>query len=199
MSNGDVNGHSRRRFLIGATSVVGGVAVVGAAVPFVASWQPSEKAKAAGAPVKADVSKLEDGQQMTVGWRGKPVWVVRRTDQMLDSIKKMNGRVADPNSEKPQQPTYIKGIYRAIKPHVSVLIGICTHLGCVPNYRPQVHPEDLKGLDWLGGFFCPCHGSKYDLAGRVWKDQPAPLNLEVPPYHFADDNTLVIGVDPEKA
>lgn len=198
MSNGDVN-QGRRRFLIGATSVVGGVGVVGAAVPFVASWEPSAKAEAAGAPVKIDISKVDDGQQVTVAWRGKPVWIIRRTDAMLENIKKMNDRVADPESKKPQQPPYITGIYRSLKPHVSVLVGICTHLGCVPNYRPEVHPDDLKGLDWIGGFFCPCHGSKYDLAGRVWIDQPAPLNLEVPPYHFEGEDTIVVGVDPEKA
>ncbi|WP_097460969.1 ubiquinol-cytochrome c reductase iron-sulfur subunit [Mangrovitalea sediminis] len=198
MSNGDVN-QGRRRFLIGATSVVGGVGVVGAAVPFVASWEPSAKAEAAGAPVKFNISKIEEGQQATVAWRGKPVWVVRRSDAMLANIKKMNDRVADPESKNPQQPPYITGIYRSIKPHISVLVGICTHLGCVPNYRPEVHPDDLKGLDWVGGYYCPCHGSKYDLAGRVWINQPAPLNLEVPPYHFVGEDTIVVGVDPEKA
>ncbi|MFE8072787.1 ubiquinol-cytochrome c reductase iron-sulfur subunit [Marinobacteraceae bacterium S3BR75-40.1] len=197
MSNGDVN-QSRRRFLIGATSVVGGVGVVGAAVPFVSSWNPSAKAEAAGAPVKVDISKVEPGQQITVSWRGKPVWIVRRTDRMLEDIKKMNDRVADPESKEPQQPPYIDGIYRAVKPEYAVLVGICTHLGCVPSYRPEVAPEDL-GEDWLGGFFCPCHGSKYDLAGRVFKNQPAPLNLEVPPQRYEGESTLVVGLDPEGA
>ncbi|AOY88766.1 ubiquinol-cytochrome c reductase iron-sulfur subunit [Marinobacter salinus] len=197
MSNGDVS-QGRRRFLIGATSVVGGVGVVGAAVPFVASWNPSAKAEAAGAPVTVNISKIEPGQQITVSWRGKPVWIVRRTDQMLENIDKLNDQVKDPQSEEPQQPQYIEGAYRAIKPEIAVLVGLCTHLGCVPSYRPEVAPADL-GKDWLGGFFCPCHGSHYDLAGRVYQAQPAPLNLEVPPYRFDDDVTLTIGLDPEAA
>ncbi len=197
MSNGDVNA-SRRRFLIGATSVVGGVGAVGAAVPFVASWNPSAKAKAAGAPVRANISKIQPGQQMTVEWRGKPVWVVRRTKEMLDSIEKMNDKVLDPESQEPQQPEYIKGVYRASRPEFAVLVGICTHLGCSPQYRPDVAPADL-GSDWFGGFFCPCHGSKFDLSGRVYKGVPAPLNLEVPPYKYIDDNTIIVGVDEETA
>ncbi|EMP57492.1 ubiquinol-cytochrome c reductase iron-sulfur subunit [Marinobacter koreensis] len=197
MNNGDVS-QGRRRFLIGATSVVGGVGVVGAAVPFVASWNPSAKAEAAGAPVTVNISKIEPGQQITVEWRGKPVWVVRRTPEMLENIKKMNDEVKDPESKEPQQPSYIEGIYRSLKPEIVVLVGICTHLGCVPTYRPEVAPEDL-GEDWLGGFFCPCHGSHYDLAGRVWQAQPAPLNLEVPPYRYDDESTLTIGLDPEAA
>ncbi|EON91364.1 ubiquinol-cytochrome c reductase iron-sulfur subunit [Marinobacter lipolyticus SM19] len=197
MSNGDVS-QGRRRFLIGATSVVGGVGVVGAAVPFVASWNPSAKAEAAGAPVTVNVSKIEPGQQITAEWRGKPVWIVRRTEQMLENIEKLNDEVKDPQSEAPQQPQYIEGIYRSIKPEFAVIVGLCTHLGCVPSYRPEVAPADL-GEDWLGGFFCPCHGSHYDLAGRVYQAQPAPLNLEVPPYRFDDDATLTIGLDPEAA
>ena len=197
MNNGDVS-QGRRRFLIGATSVVGGVGVVGAAVPFVASWNPSAKAEAAGAPVTVNISKIEPGQQITVSWRGKPVWIVRRTEQMLENIDKLTDRVKDPQSEEPQQPPYIEGAYRAIKPDIAVLVGLCTHLGCVPSYRPEVAPADL-GPDWLGGFFCPCHGSHYDLAGRVYRAQPAPLNLEVPPYRFDDDVTLTIGLDPEAA
>src|SRR5690554_82275 len=197
MNNGDVR-QGRRRFLIGATSVVGGVGVVGAAVPFVASWNPSAKAEAAGAPVTVNISKIEPGQQITVAWRGKPVWIVRRTEQMLESIKKLNDKVKDPNSEEPQQPPYITGIYRSIKPEIVVLVGICTHLGCVPSYRPEVAPADL-GKDWLGGFFCPCHGTHYDMAGRVYDAQPAPLNLEVPPYRYDNDVTLTIGLDPEAA
>jgi len=197
MSNGDVS-QGRRRFLIGATSVVGGVGVVGAAVPFVASWNPSAKAEAAGAPVTVNISKIEPGQQITVEWRGKPVWVVRRTKEMLEGIESLNDRMKDPESEEPQQPAYIKGAYRAINPEFAVLVGICTHLGCVPSYRPEVAPADL-GADWKGGFFCPCHGSHYDLSGRVYDAQPAPLNLEVPPYRFDDDATLTIGLDPEAA
>ncbi|WP_166251986.1 ubiquinol-cytochrome c reductase iron-sulfur subunit [Marinobacter salicampi] len=196
MNNGDVS-QSRRRFLIGATSVVGGVGVVGAAVPFVASWNPSAKAKAAGAPVTVNISKIEPGQQITVEWRGKPVWVVRRTEEMLEGIEKLNDRVRDPQSEDTaQQPAYIEGIYRSIKDEYAVLVGICTHLGCSPNYRPEVAPSDL-GEEWLGGFYCACHGSRYDMAGRVYSNQPAPSNLEVPPYRYDSDDTLTVGLDPE--
>lgn len=197
MNNGDVS-QSRRRFLIGATSVVGGVGVVGAAVPFVASWNPSAKAEAAGAPVTVNISKIEPGQQITVAWRGKPVWIVRRTEEMLANIKKLNDRVKDPQSKDADQPDYIEGIYRSLKDEFVVLVGICTHLGCVPTFRPEVAPADV-GDDWLGGFICACHGSRYDLAGRVFQNQPAPANLEVPPYRYDDDNTIVVGLDPEAA
>ena len=197
MSNGDVS-QGRRRFLIGATSVVGGVGVVGAAVPFLGSWNPSAKAEAAGAPVTVNISKIEPGQQITVEWRGQPVWIIRRTDEMNENIEKLNDRVKDPNSEVPQQPEYIDGILRSLKPEFAVLVGLCTHLGCVPSYRPEVAPADL-GDAWLGGLFCPCHGSRYDMAGRVYEAQPAPTNLVVPPYRFDDDSTLTIGLDPEAA
>lgn len=197
MSNDGVN-KGRRRFLLGATSAVGAVGVVGVAVPFVASWNPSAKARAAGAPVKADISKLQPGQQMTIEWRGKPVWVVYRTPEMQANIAKLSDAVADPQSQVPQQPTYVKGVLRSIKPQYAVMIGICTHLGCSPTYRPEVGPADL-GSDWLGGFFCPCHGSRFDLAGRVFKGVPAPVNLEVPPYKYETDAVLVIGVDQEGA
>jgi ubiquinol-cytochrome c reductase iron-sulfur subunit len=197
MKNGDVS-QGRRRFLIGATSVVGGVGVVGAAVPFVASWNPSAKAEAAGAPVTVNISKIEPGQQITVSWRGMPVWLIRRTEDMVGSIEKLNDKVSDPQSEAPQQPPYIDGILRSLKPELAVLVGLCTHLGCVPSYRPEVAPADL-GDEWLGGLFCPCHGSRYDMAGRVYKSQPAPLNLQVPPYRYDDDATLTIGLDPEAA
>ncbi|SEG70992.1 ubiquinol-cytochrome c reductase iron-sulfur subunit [Marinobacterium lutimaris] len=196
MSNDGVN-KGRRRLLIGATSAVGAVGAVGAAVPFVASWNPSAKAKAAGAPAKADISKLEPGQQMIVEWRGKPVWVVRRGPDALANLEKLNDRLADPTSEKPQQPDYIPNTpARAIRPEIAVMVGICTHLGCSPTYRPEVAPEDL-GPEWLGGFFCPCHGSKFDLSGRVFKGVPAPTNLVIPPHMYEDDNTLVVGVDQE--
>ena len=135
---------------------------------------------------------------MTVEWRGKPVWVIRRTEEMLDRIEQLNDLVRDPQSEEPQQPAYIDGIYRSIKDEYAVLVGICTHLGCSPKFRPEVAPADL-GEEWLGGFYCACHGTRYDLAGRVYNNQPAPLNLEVPPYRYEDDNTLVIGLDPETA
>ena len=197
MNNGDVS-QGRRRFLIGATSVVGGVGVVGAAVPFLGSWNPSAKAEAAGAPVTVNISKIEPGQQITVEWRGQPVWIIRRTDEMNENIEKLNDRVKDPNSEVPQQPEYIDGILRSLKPEFAVLVGLCTHLGCVPSYRPEVAPADL-GDEWLGGLFCPCHGSRYDMAGRVYEAQPAPTNFVVPPYRFDDDSTLTIGLDPEAA
>ncbi|OOV88441.1 ubiquinol-cytochrome c reductase iron-sulfur subunit [Oceanospirillum linum] len=197
MSNDGVN-KGRRRFLLGATSAVGAVGVVGVAVPFVASWNPSAKARAAGAPAKADISKLQPGQQMTIEWRGKPVWVINRTPEMMANLEKLNDQVADPNSEVPQQPEYITGVLRSIKPEYAVMIGICTHLGCSPTYRPEVAPADL-GEDWLGGFFCPCHGSRFDLSGRVYKGVPAPVNLEVPPYKYESDDIIVIGVDQEKA
>lgn len=197
MSEDDVN-LGRRRFLVGATSVVGGVGVIGAAVPFVASWNPSAKAKAAGAPVKANISKLEPGQRMTVEWRGKPVWILRRTKEMLDNIEKIGDRMRDPESAEPQQPAYVKGIFRATRPEIAVIVGICTHLGCSPQFVPDMVPQEFDA-EWVGGFFCPCHGSKFDLAGRVYQGVPAPKNLEVPPYKYIDDNNIIIGVDEEAA
>ncbi len=197
MSDGDVNA-GRRRFLIGATSAVGGVGVIGAAVPFVASWNPSAKAKAAGAPVKANIAKLEPGQRMTVEWRGKPVWILRRTQEMLDNLDKIADRLRDPEANEPMQPGYIKGVYRSSKPEIAVIIGICTHLGCSPQFVPDMTPQEFDA-DWVGGFFCPCHGSRFDLAGRVYKGVPAPVNLEVPPYKYLDDDNIMIGVDEEAA
>jgi ubiquinol-cytochrome c reductase iron-sulfur subunit len=197
MKNGDVS-YSRRRFLVGATAAVGGVGLVGAAVPFVASWNPSAKAEAAGAPVTVNIEKVEPGQQITVAWRGKPVWIIRRTQEMLDNIEKLSDQMKDPRSESAQQPTYANDVFRSIKSEFAVLVGLCTHLGCVPSYRPEVAPSDL-GEEWLGGLFCPCHGSRYDMAGRVYDAQPAPLNLVVPPYRYDDDTTLTLGLDPEVA
>lgn len=198
MSTEGVN-NGRRRFLVASTSAIGAVGAVGAAVPFVASWNPSAKAKAAGAPVRADISKLEPGQQMIVEWRGKPVWVVRRTEEALANLEKLNDKVADPASDKPQQPDYIpKTAQRSLKPEIAVMTGICTHLGCSPTYRPEVAPADL-GAEWLGGFFCPCHGSRFDLSGRVFKGVPAPTNLVIPPHSYEGDNVIVIGVDQENA
>jgi len=196
--NQDGVNKGRRRLLIGATSAVGAVGAVGVAVPFVASWNPSAKAKAAGAPVKADISKLEPGQQMIVEWRGQPVWIIRRTEEVLNNIEKLNDTVSDPNSEVPQQPEYVTGVNRSIKPEILVLVGICTHLGCSPKYRPEISPADL-GEDWLGGFFCPCHGSRFDLSGRVYKGVPAPTNLKVPPHSYLSDNVILVGVDQESA
>jgi len=198
VSNQGVN-KGRRQFLTAATSVVGAAGVVGVAVPFVASWNPSAKAKAAGAPVKADISKLEPGQMVVVEWRGKPVYVVRRTQEALDSLAKDAAILRDPESKESVQPGYVDPVQRSIKPEYLVLLGLCTHLGCAPKYRPDVGAADLGGDQWLGGFFCPCHGSKFDLAGRVFQGVPAPLNLEVPPHKYEGDKVLVIGVDQETA
>lgn len=198
MADNGVN-KGRRRFLVGATTVVGAVGAVGVAVPFVASWQPSAKARAAGAPVEADVSKLESGQQMTVEWRGKPVWVVRRDDAMIAKLRSIDSsRLRDPESAAPQQPSYVDPELRSIKPEVLVLVGICTHLGCSPTFRPEPGAADLGG-DWPGGYFCPCHGSRFDMAGRVFTGVPAPLNLEVPPHRYDNDNIIVVGEDEEAA
>ncbi|KJH80029.1 ubiquinol-cytochrome c reductase iron-sulfur subunit [Pseudomonas sp. KSR10] len=197
MSNDGVNA-GRRRFLVAATSVVGAAGAVGAAVPFVGSWFPSAKAKAAGAPVKVNISKIEPGQQMVAEWRGQPVFIVRRTEEALANLDKLTDTVADPKSEASEQPAYVDPVVRSIKPEVLILVGLCTHLGCSPSFRPEVAAPDL-GADWLGGYFCPCHGSKYDMAGRVYKGQPAPLNLPVPPHSYETDSLVVIGVDQENA
>jgi ubiquinol-cytochrome c reductase iron-sulfur subunit len=189
----------RRRFLTTATSVVGVAGAVGIATPFLGSWQPSAKAKAAGAPVKADISKLEPGQMIVVEWRGKPVYVVNRTQEMLDNLPRLNDDLKDPDSAISQQPTYISGVDRALRPELLVVEGLCTHLGCAPKYRPEVGAADLGGDAWLGGFFCPCHGSKFDLSGRVYAGVPASTNLVVPPYSFESDRVLVIGIDAEAA
>jgi len=184
----------KRRMLINATSVVGGAGVAVALIPFVSSMSPSAKAKAAGAPVEANISKLEPGQRLTVEWRGKPVWVVRRTEKVLSELPSLDEGLRDPASEVvSQQPTYAQNAYRSIKSEYSILVGICTHLGCSPKYRPDVAPADL-GADWKGGFFCPCHGSKFDLAGRVYKGVPAPTNLVVPPHKYLSDALVLIGV-----
>lgn len=196
MSDDGVN-QGRRRVLTALTSAVGAAGVVGAAVPFVGSWNPSAKAKAAGAPVTVNIGKLEPGQMVTVEWRGKPVYVFRRTEQALQSLSKVEDRLRDPGSEKSDQPEYAKNEHRSIKEEFGVLLGLCTHLGCAPTFRPEVGAEDLGGESWLGGFFCACHGSKFDLAGRVFQGVPAPLNLEVPPYKFETDDILVIGEDME--
>ena len=189
----------RRRFLTLTTSVVGAVGAGFAAVPFIASLPPSERAKALGAPVTIDIGKMEPGQQVVAVWRRQPVWVIRRTPAMLASLDKVVGQLADPESEVPQQPDYARGAARAIKPEYMVLKGICTHLGCSPKFRPEFPAPEIAA-DWQGGFFCPCHGSKFDLSGRVYKGVPAPTNLPVPPHRYADDRTLVIGEDqPEGA
>ncbi len=183
-----------RRNLVIATCAAGGAAGVAAAVPFAASWMPSERAKAAGAPVEIDISKLEPGQLMTVEWRSKPVWIMRRTKEMLASLKSIDAKVSDPNSEVPQQPEYAKNESRSIKPELLVLVGICTHLGCSPQSK-SVEDKGEMGADWAGGFLCPCHGSKFDLAGRVYKGAPAPVNLEVPQHTYLSDTRILIGTD----
>ena len=186
-----------RRNLIVATSVVGGAASLGAAVPFVASMWPSERAKAAGAPVDIDISRLAPGELGVFEWRGKPVWIMKRTQEMLQAIKQADGKVTDPNSKVDQQPGYAKNEFRSAKPDLMVLVGVCTHLGCSPKLKSAEDKAEM-GADWGGGFYCPCHGSKFDLAGRVYKGSPAPINLEVPPYAYLSDSTLVIGEDKEK-
>ncbi len=184
----------KRRFLTATTSVIGAVGVVGVAVPFIASWQPSTRAKAAGAPVEADISKLGPGELLRVKWRGKPVWILRRTEKNLEDLKTLDTKLADPASDMPQQPDYAKNPHRSRKPEIWVAVGICTHLGCSPTYRPDVAPDDL-GPAWVGGFYCACHGSRFDLAGRVFSGVPAPTNLVIPPYQFLDDNTVLVGDD----
>jgi len=185
---------SRRRFLVVATSAVGAVGAAGVAVPFIGSMWPSARTAAAGAPVEADFSKLEPGAMMTVEYRGKPIWLVRRTEKTLKELPELNSQLRDPDSEAPQQPGYAQNPNRSIKPELLVLTGICTHLGCSPSYRPEIAPADL-GQAWRGGFFCPCHGSRFDLAGRVYSGVPAPTNLEVPKHVYLSDTRLLIGED----
>lgn len=198
MSSDGVNS-GRRKFLTAATSAVGAAGAVGILTPFVGSWNPSAKAKAAGAPVKADISKLEPGQMVIVEWRGKPVYVVNRSAAQLADLPKLNDQLKDPDSTISVQPDYITGDDRALRPELLVVVGLCTHLGCAPKFRPEVGAADLGGDEWFGGFFCPCHGSKFDLSGRVYAGVPASANLDVPPYSFEGDNILVIGVDAETA
>ena len=191
MSNTPVD-NGRRRFLTISTSVVGGVGVAGAAVPFIASWNPSAKAKAAGAPVEVNISKLQVGQLIRAEYRGKPVYIVKRTKEILANLAKVEGELRDPNSEEAQQPSYATNQHRSINPEILVAEGVCTHLGCAPTYYKGNFSEQVEGIDY--GFFCPCHGSKFDMAGRVFQSVPAPLNLVVPEHSFLDENTLLIGV-----
>jgi len=197
MSDREVDA-SKRGFLITATGVVGGVAAAATAVPFAGSMLPSERAKAAGAPTEVDISKLAPGEMKIVEWRGKPVFVINRTKEMFDGIVKNDGRVSDPKSEVPMQPAYAKNEYRSIKPEIVVMEGVCSHLGCSPQFKSDEAKMDM-GQDWTGGFFCPCHGSKFDLAGRVFEGSPAPVNLRVPPYKFAGDTKIIIGDDSKGA
>ncbi|GAB2494086.1 ubiquinol-cytochrome c reductase iron-sulfur subunit [Pseudoxanthomonas sangjuensis] len=179
--------------------MVGAVGAGFAAVPFIKSWNPSARAKLAGAPVVADISGLQEGQRLILEWRGQPIWIVKRSKAILDALPTLDGRLRDPESKNTeQQPSYIKGETRSIKPEISVLIGVCTHLGCSPEMVAEIRPEPYDP-NWKGGYFCPCHKSRFDMAGRVFQGVPAPLNLAVPPHHYADDNTIVIGVDPEGA
>ena len=200
MANEEVN-TGRRRFLTATTAVVGAVGVGFAAVPFLASWKPSARAQVAGAPVDVNIAKLENepGMRMIVQWRGKPVWIFKRTPEQLAALPTLDDRLRDPKSDNPDQtPACAKNEARAIKPDIAVIVGICTHLGCVPGYVPEMLPQPFDA-QWKGGFYCPCHQSRFDLAGRVFQGVPAPSNLEVPPYHFIDDTHLVVGVAPEGA
>jgi ubiquinol-cytochrome c reductase iron-sulfur subunit len=194
MSNAPLNS-GRRRFLTATTAVVGGLGAAAVAVPFIKSWNPSEKAKAAGAPVEVDISKLEDGQMVRVEWRGKPVWVVRRAESVVSALKDADNQLRDPSSNEEQQPAYAQNEYRSIKPEYFVAVGICTHLGCSPTYLPDSFSEQVKGIS--SGFFCPCHGSKFDMAGRVFQGVPAPYNLVIPKHMYLTDSRIIIGVDEE--
>ena len=186
----------RRRFLVASTSVVAAVGAGFVAVPFVSSWMPSERAKNAGAPVEVDISKIAEGQMLTVEWQSKPVWIVKRSEKTLSDLSTIDGNLRDPASDNvDQQPAYAQNANRSIKPEILVLVGICTHLGCSPTFRPDIGAADLGGADWLGGFFCPCHSSKFDLAGRVFQGVPAPTNLMVPPHKYLSDNVILIGDD----
>ncbi|HIP76740.1 MAG TPA: ubiquinol-cytochrome c reductase iron-sulfur subunit [Psychromonas hadalis] len=185
----------RRKFLTITTGVVGAVGAAAVAVPFIKSWSPSEKAKAAGAPVSVDISKLTSGQLIRVEWRGKPVWLVSRTQKVLDELATLDDKLRDPASEAEQQPGYAKNAARSLKPEILVAVGICTHLGCSPTYLPDQFSDQVEGVD--AGFFCPCHGSKFDMAGRVFKNVPAPLNLVIPPHHYVSDTQILIGLDKE--
>ncbi len=186
---------TKRRFLTIATGAVGSIAAVAVAAPFVRSLMPSERAKAAGAPVEVDIGKIEPGMMISVEWRGKPVWVISRTPEMLATLPKLEGQLVDPNSAQPLQPDYCQNVHRSIKPQYLVVIGICTHLGCSPTAKLQSGNESAMGANWPGGFLCPCHGSTFDLAGRVFQGVPAPVNLEVPKYTYLSDTRLLIGED----
>ena len=193
MANEGVN-QGRRRFLTATTAVVGGVGAIAAAIPFIKSWQPSARAKNAGAPVLADIAKVEQGQRITVKWRGQPVWIINRSPALLATLPLLKDRLRDPESQVEQQPNFAKNETRSYKdkPQWLVVIGICTHLGCSPDFVPEIKPEPFDP-EWKGGFFCPCHKSRYDIAGRVFRGVPAPANLVVPPYKFVNDNQILIG------
>jgi len=197
MSSDDVN-KGRRRFLVATTSVVGGVGVGFAAVPFIKSWMPSARARAIGVPVEVNLAKLKEGQLLKVQWRGQTIGVLHRTQAMIEGLSNVDSRLVDPESQDADQPAYIHGEARALRPEFLVLNMHCTHLGCIPQLIPQVGPEPFDE-HWNGGFYCPCHKSRFDLSGRVFQGVPAPSNLRIPPYSFLDDNTLIIGVNPKGA
>lgn len=196
----DVTDSGRRRFLLGSSSVVGAAGVVGAAVPFVGSWNPSARARAAGAPVRVDISEVDEGSLLgpIPAWRGRPIYIVRRTEAQLEALPELNDELQDPQSEQPEQPEYAQNIYRSRRPEILVLIGICPHLGCSPAPRLEMRPQPFDE-DWKGGFFCACHGSRFDIAGRVYEGSPASRNMEVPPYRFDSDQVIVVGEDEESA
>ncbi|HEY6280201.1 MAG TPA: ubiquinol-cytochrome c reductase iron-sulfur subunit [Burkholderiales bacterium] len=198
MTDSNQVNRGKRRFLIATTTAVGGVATVASALPFVVSMMPSQRALAGGAPVEVDIGKVELGMKLDVEWQGKVVWIVNRTKEMLDTLPTLSDRLIDPDSDVPQQPTYCKNLTRSIKPEYFIVVGICTHLGCSPTFRKEEGVADL-GADWPGGFFCPCHGSRFDLAGRVFKGFPAPTNLVVPPHKYLSDSKILIGEDSKVA
>ena len=196
--NGPVN-TGRRRFLTATTAAVGAVGAGIAAVPFIRSWNPSARAKLAGAPVTADISGLQEGQRLILEWRGQPIWIVKRSKAVLDALPTLDANLRDPQSENlDQQPAYIKGETRSLKPEISVLVGLCTHLGCSPEMAAEIKPEPYDP-NWKGGYFCPCHKSRFDMAGRVFQGVPAPTNLVVPPHYYENDTTIVVGLDPQGA
>ena len=199
MGNDGVENQGRRRFLTATTAVVGAVGAGFVAVPFIKSWNPSARAKLAGAPITADISALAEGTRMVLEWRGQPIWIVKRSKAMLDVLPTLDTRLRDPKSANAdQQPKYAQNEYRSIKPEISVLVGLCTHLGCSPEMKAEIKPEPFDP-NWKGGYFCPCHKSRFDMAGRVFDGVPAPINLLVPPHHYESDTTIIIGVDPKGA